>query len=66
MKLSGVRLSVRPSVPSCGGILAAARCCCGFAAAGEAGRGYRSTAARPALSSKCEQCHVVRRRRKLS
>jgi len=33
---------------------------------GPAARRYRSTAARPALSSKCEQCHVVSRRRKLN
>ena len=41
--------SVSPSVPSFGG----------FAAVGPAARRYRSIAARPALSSKCEQCHVV-------
>ena len=36
------------------------------AAAGlPAGRRYRSIAARPALSSKCEQCHIVSKRRKL-
>ena len=68
MKLSGVRpsvcLSVCPttSVPS----LAAARRCGGFAAVGPAGRRYRSIAARPALSSNCEQCHVVSGRRKLN
>ena len=33
--------------------------CCRFAAVGPAGRRYRSIAARRALSSKCEQCHVA-------
>ena len=67
MKLSSVRLSVRPSVrPSvCLSVClshhsAAARHCGGFAAVGPAASGYRSIAARPALSSKCEQCHVVK------
>jgi len=76
MKRSGVRRSVCPSVPPF------ARSCGGFAAERRAGRRYRSTAAavgRPAaiapqngaqqqiaLSSKCEQCHVVSRRRKLN
>jgi len=32
----------------------------GFAAVGPATRRYRSIAARPALSSKCGQCPVVR------
>ena len=61
MKLSSVRLSVpparlsvRPSHHSVG-----ARSCDGFAAAGPAAGKYRSTAARPALSNKREQCHVV-------
>ena len=54
MKVSGVCLSVclsylRPPHASAGG----------FAAVGPAGRRYRSIAARPALSSKCKQCHVV-------
>ena len=57
--LSGVyatvgRLSVCPSHSS-----AAARRCGGFAAVGPAGWRCRSIAARPALSSKREQCHVV-------
>jgi len=52
MKLSSVRLSVRLSVPSFG-------CCSGFAAVGPADMRYGSIAARPALSTKCEQCHVV-------
>jgi len=37
----------------------AAAACDGFAAVGPAGRRYQSIAARPALSSNCEQCHVV-------
>ena len=37
----------------------AATACGGFAAVGPTDRRYRSTAARPALTSKCEQCHVV-------
>jgi len=63
MKLSGVRLSVRPSVRLSVCLShhsAAARYCGGFAAVGPAASGYRSIAARPALSSKCEQCHVVK------
>jgi len=40
--------------------------CGGFAAVGPAGRRYQSIAARPALSSNCEQCYVVSRRRKLN
>ena len=40
--------------------------CGGFAAVGPAARRYRSIAARPALSSKCEQCRVASRRRKLN
>ena len=54
MKLSEVRLSVRPSRHS-----DAARRCGGFAAAGPAARRYRSIAARPELNSKCEQYHAV-------
>jgi len=43
------------------------RRCGGFAAAFcPAARRYRSIAARPALSSKCEQCHVVSWRRQLN
>ena len=53
MKLSGVRLSVRPSHH-----LIAARHCGRFAAVGPADRRYRSIAAR-ALSSKCEQNSVA-------
>jgi len=33
---------------------------------GPAARRYRSIAARPALNSKCEQCHIVSGRRKLT
>jgi len=44
-------LSVRPSRHP-----ATASRCGGFAAVGQAARRYRSIAARPALSSKCEQC----------
>jgi len=36
-----------------------AAACGGFAAVGPADKGYPSVAARPALSSNCEQCHVV-------
>jgi len=49
-----VCLSVRPFHHP-----AATRRCGGFAAVGPAARRYRSTAALPALSSKCGQCHVV-------
>ena len=38
---------------------AAARRCGGFAVVGPAARRYRSIVARPALSSKYEQCYVV-------
>jgi len=48
------RLSVRPSRH-----LSAARRYSGFAAVGPAARRRRSIAARSALSSKCEQYHVV-------
>jgi len=40
--------------------------CGGFAAGGPAARRYRSIAALPAFRSKCEQCHVVSWREKLS
>jgi len=53
-------LSVRPVIR-----LPHAAACDGFAAVGPAAKRYRSTAARPALSSKCEQCHAVSGRRKL-
>ena len=56
---SGVRL-VCPPVPSF------ARRCCGFAAGCSVGTRCRSIAARPALSSKRGQCHVISRRRKLN
>jgi len=49
-----VCLSVRPSRH-----LSAARRYSGFAAVGPAARRRRSIAARSALSSKCEQYHVV-------
>jgi len=52
---ASVCVSVRPS-----------HRCGGFAAVGPAARRYRSIAARPALSSKCEQCRVASRRRKLN
>jgi len=52
VKFSSVRLSVCPARHS-----AAARLCGGFAAVGPASSRYRLIAARPALSSKCEQCH---------
>jgi len=52
MKLSVVRLSVCPSV-RCGWL----------ATVDQAGKKYRLIAARSALSSKCEQCHVDRWRR---
>ena len=54
MKLSSVRLSVRPSHHS-----AATRRCGGFAAVCPAATRYRPIAARPALSSKGERCRVV-------
>jgi len=54
MERSCVRLSVCPPHNT-----AAARRCGGFAAVGPAARRYRSIAARPALSSKREQCHAV-------
>jgi len=60
MELSGVRPSVCPTHNS-----AAARRGGGFAAVGPAARRCRSIAARPTLTSRCEQCHVVSRRRKL-
>jgi len=44
----------------------AAAACGEFAAVGPAGGRYRSIAARPALSSKCDQCHVVSWRTKLN
>ena len=60
-------LSVCLSVPS---IPTAAAACGGFAARRPASRRYRSIAARrvyssTAVSSKCEQCHVYSRRRRL-
>jgi len=57
MKLASFRLPVRPSVPSFGRRTPR---CGGFAVVvvGSAARGYPSIAARPALSGKCEQCHV--------
>ena len=61
MKLSGVCPSLCLSHHS-----ANARRCGGFAAVRPAVRRYRSIAARPALSSKCEQCHVVSWRRTLT
>jgi len=54
MKRPGVCPSVRPVCLSHHS--AGARRCSGFAAVG---RKYWSIAARPALSSKCDQCHVV-------
>jgi len=56
--------SVRPTV--CLSHSRTAAVCSGFAAVGPAARRYRSIAARPARSSKCGQCHVCGRRRKLS
>ena len=56
-----VSLSVRPFHHP-----AATRRCGGFAAVGPAARRYRSTAALPALSSKCGQCHVVSWRSELN
>jgi len=50
MKLSGVRLSVRPWHSDVAGLLTWFR---------RAGRRYQSIAARPALSSRCDQRHVV-------
>ena len=64
---SGVYETVeRPSVCPPSHQWAAARRCGGFAAVGPAARRYRSTAARPALSSKHEQCPVVSWPRKLN
>jgi len=48
------------TVSVCLSRLSTAAAACGeFAALGPAGRRYRSIAARRALSSNCEQCHVV-------
>ena len=55
MKLSGVRLSVCPSVPSFGRRTQLRRVCC----CGPGGQEISWIAARPALRSKCKQCHVV-------
>ena len=65
---SRVYVTVRcPSVcPSASQISTAAAACGGFAAVSPAGRRYRSIAARPVLSSNCEQCHVVSWRWKLN
>jgi len=62
-----VRPSVRLSVPAWAYNNKPLLQHCRFAAVGPAGETYRSTAARPALSSSggdCGQCHVVSRRRK--
>jgi len=65
MHLPGVRPSVRPSVLLCVRHLshpAAARRYCRFAAAGPAGRRYRSIAARRDVrraAGECGQCRVV-------
>jgi len=56
MKLSSVGLSVHLSVDM--SVPSAVRHCGGFAAEGPEARRHRSTAARPALSSKRERCHV--------
>ena len=58
-------VSVHLSVGLCH-LSTAVAACGGFASVSPTGRKYRSTAARPALSSNCEQCHVVSRRRKLN
>ena len=73
-RLCNGRVSVRPPVSLSRRSTAAAECG-GFAAERPAGRTYRSTAAgtgaqqqrrrSTAFSSKCEQRHVYRRRRKL-
>jgi len=52
-----VRPSVRLSVPSIESTAAAA--CGGFTILDPARKRYRLIAARPSLSSNCEQCHVV-------
>jgi len=60
-------MSVRPSVPAWDYNNKPLLQDCRFAAVGPVGRTYRSTAARPALSSSggdCGQCHIVDRRRK--
>ena len=52
--------SFNGTVSVCLSQLSAALCHCGgFAAVRPAGKRYRSTAARPAPSSNCEQCRVV-------
>jgi len=71
MKLSGVRLSVCLSVrPAQQAWITTVTLflSTGFVVVGPAGRihVYRSIVARPALSSKREQCHVVSWRRKLN
>jgi len=55
MKLSSVRLSVRLFVQSFGRRTLLRRVCC----CGPGGQEISIDAARPALSSKCEQCHVA-------
>ena len=64
-RISNGTLSVRLSIQSIQSVewCSSVR---GFAAVGPAGRRYRSIAARPALSSNCEQCYVISWRRKLN